>query len=232
MWRDLSRPVDNMPYTHKKVGNKTCVYKKSTGKKVGCTAGPIKKYLTALHMHDTNESMDTVKKFIKEIVLKEKLKKSIRGIINEVLTEERESPVVRNIKSVENFDALLAKPENVGQPFTKEEIDGIGRMEVSPYKTTATEIRFSATDEMGTDNKELVVRKNNGKYVGFFSVRKPVDVTPDDVTADNPEQSAADDEPQKDEVIIVVSRPLTNTIKDVSLLVNFVTHLTNEYQIT
>ena len=105
-------------------------------------------------------------------------------------------------------------------------------MEVAPYKTTATEIRFSATDEMGTDNKELVVRKNNGKYVGFFSVRKPVDVTPDDVTADNPEQSAADDEPQKDEVIIVVSRPLTNTIKDVSLLVNFVTHLTNEYQIT
>ena len=69
------------------------------------------------------DEITKLKEFIKEIVLKEKLKKSIRGIINEVLTEERESPVVRNIKSVENFDALLAKPENVGQPFTKEEID-------------------------------------------------------------------------------------------------------------
>lgn len=39
-----------MPYFTK---NK-CVYKKSTGKKVGCTKGPLNKYLAALHI---NESM-------------------------------------------------------------------------------------------------------------------------------------------------------------------------------
>ena len=38
-----------MPYTTKKVGKKTCVYKKDTGEKVGCTDGDITKYLAALH---------------------------------------------------------------------------------------------------------------------------------------------------------------------------------------
>lgn len=34
-----------MPYTSKG----KCVYKKDTGEKVGCTKGPVKKYLAALH---------------------------------------------------------------------------------------------------------------------------------------------------------------------------------------
>lgn len=34
-----------------------CVYKKSTGKKVGCTEGSVKTYLAALHAN-VNESMD------------------------------------------------------------------------------------------------------------------------------------------------------------------------------
>lgn len=38
-----------MPYTHKKVGDKECVYKKEDGSKVGCTSGPISDYLAALH---------------------------------------------------------------------------------------------------------------------------------------------------------------------------------------
>jgi len=36
-----------MPYT---VRGK-CIYKKDTGKKVGCTKGDVKKYLAALHIH-------------------------------------------------------------------------------------------------------------------------------------------------------------------------------------
>lgn len=38
-----------MPYSHRKIGDKNCVYKADTGKKVGCTKGPISKYLAALH---------------------------------------------------------------------------------------------------------------------------------------------------------------------------------------
>lgn len=40
-----------MPYKTKKVGDKNCVYKKSSGKKVGCTSGSKeakRKYLAAL----------------------------------------------------------------------------------------------------------------------------------------------------------------------------------------
>ena len=47
-----------MPYTHKKVGDQYCVYKKDTGKKVGCTDGneeALRKYLAALHINDSKE---------------------------------------------------------------------------------------------------------------------------------------------------------------------------------
>lgn len=48
-----------MPYfTKKGIGTdkgKTCVYKKSSKKKVGCTAGPVEKYLTALRMAESEE---------------------------------------------------------------------------------------------------------------------------------------------------------------------------------
>jgi len=45
-----------MPYTHRKVGDKECVFKKGKkGKKVGCTKGSIKKYLAALHANVINE---------------------------------------------------------------------------------------------------------------------------------------------------------------------------------
>lgn len=43
-----------MPYTHRKVGNQYCVYKKDGGEKVGCTDGTeeaLKKYMAALHIN-------------------------------------------------------------------------------------------------------------------------------------------------------------------------------------
>jgi hypothetical protein len=45
-----------MPYYSKG----QCVYKKNTGKKVGCTEGPVKKYIAALHAN-VEESLDTNK---------------------------------------------------------------------------------------------------------------------------------------------------------------------------
>lgn len=62
-----------MPYTYKKVGDQYCVYKKDTGKKVGCTDGTkeaLNKYMAALHMNakeNINElALDSVG--IKEIL--------------------------------------------------------------------------------------------------------------------------------------------------------------------
>ncbi len=56
-----------MPYTYKKQGNKYCVYKKDGGKKVGCTAGnkaALKRYMTALHMHE--QLIEAVRQLVRE----------------------------------------------------------------------------------------------------------------------------------------------------------------------
>lgn len=51
-----------MPYVTRKQGSKTCVYKKGTGgkpgKKVGCTNGPVNKYLAALHANESHNIFD------------------------------------------------------------------------------------------------------------------------------------------------------------------------------
>ncbi len=60
----ITKRKDEVPY---KVKGK-CVYKKDTGKKVGCTDGPIEDYLAALHAN-ANESMDIEKEELKEIIL-------------------------------------------------------------------------------------------------------------------------------------------------------------------
>ena len=53
-----------MPYTTRKGTGKdkgkTCVHKKSSKKKVGCTSGPIEKYLTALRMAESDD-MDWIR---------------------------------------------------------------------------------------------------------------------------------------------------------------------------
>jgi len=56
-----------MPYSVRKQGDKYCVYKKDTGKKVGCTTGnkeALRKYLAALYIHSEtikNENMKPIK---------------------------------------------------------------------------------------------------------------------------------------------------------------------------
>ena len=66
-----------MPY---KVKGK-CVYKKDTGKKVGCTKGSVKKYLAALHMH-ADESLDRelTKEELEEII-QEELQKPLPQVL-------------------------------------------------------------------------------------------------------------------------------------------------------
>jgi hypothetical protein len=53
-----------MPYITKG----KCVYRKDTGKKVGCTNGSVKKYITALRIATANESFKTFKQFFFESI--------------------------------------------------------------------------------------------------------------------------------------------------------------------
>lgn len=64
-----------MPYTHKKVGDRYCVYKKDTGKKVGCTDGnkeALRKYMSALHIN-AKESV--------ELTLREAIRQEIKRLM-------------------------------------------------------------------------------------------------------------------------------------------------------
>jgi len=54
-----------MPYT----ARGKCVYRKDTGKKVGCTTGPVKKYLAALHINTGHEESKTPQKITQKDVM-------------------------------------------------------------------------------------------------------------------------------------------------------------------
>ena len=54
-----------MPYT----ARGKCVYRKDTGKKVGCTTGPVKKYLAALHINTGHEESKTPSKITQKDVM-------------------------------------------------------------------------------------------------------------------------------------------------------------------
>jgi len=69
-----------MPYTHRKVGNKQCVYKKEGGEKVGCTSGSIDKYLAALHAN-ADESVE------KDKLVNEKTKNLIKSLLHKNLNK-------------------------------------------------------------------------------------------------------------------------------------------------
>ena len=60
-----------MPYSVKKVGSQYCVYKKTTGKKVGCTDGTkeaLKKYLGALHSNENVSELKMSSHGVKEVL--------------------------------------------------------------------------------------------------------------------------------------------------------------------
>ena len=65
-----------MPY---KVKGK-CVYKKDTGKKVGCTKGSVKKYLAALHAN-ANESKEYNEELLE--TLEEIIQEELEKLLNE-----------------------------------------------------------------------------------------------------------------------------------------------------
>lgn len=149
-------------------------------------------------------------------------------LIRSVLLESLDNPVVKNVSVKGNFDEYVSKPENRGENFTKEEIDVLDNLDTKPYKKTPNEIKFSSTEITNNRNKELVVKKKSGRYVAFFSVRKPTDVTPETELSDKDPS-----EKEKDDIIIKVSRPFLDgySKQDTSLLYSFINTLTKEYQI-
>jgi hypothetical protein len=203
-----------MPYSYKKEGDKYCVYRKDTGKKVGCTTkDKLKKYLAALHFHANEKDSKT-----------EQLKEGIRKLIYEVI-EESENVIMRTKVENDNIENVLNK--NVGIPFDDKEKQEVvfkqGELGIkSTIQRNGTEIKFSTSDMFG-NNKINVIKKlknmsdpNTLLYANFFTVIP----TDNSAAEDKPEQSAqapapkpAEPTPQKpeevkkDKVYIKLSQP-------------------------
>ncbi len=126
-----------MPYTHRKEGNKTCVYKKEDGSKVGCTSGSVKKYLAALHMHENEDMLsgglsdnmtidDIAKKHnVKPEKINQELKKGIGVELEHTDSEKlaREIAMDHLVEDPHYYIKLLAMEENklyIGKMFSEE----------------------------------------------------------------------------------------------------------------
>ena len=151
------------------------------------------------------------------------LRESLKRIVIEVLVE-MENPVVKNITAREKFDDYVEKSENKGDPFTREELEILETLDTTPYKTSPSEVRYSSTEPTNNKNKELVIVKKQKRYVAFFSMNNPANVS---TTQEIPN----DEDGDKDDIIIKVSRPFSENGQDISLLSNFVNVITKEYQI-
>lgn len=115
-----------MPYTHRKVGDKTCVYKKEDGSKVGCTKGSVNKYLAALHINEDEDKINgglADKMTVSDIAKKHNvssatIEKEIRKGIGVELEHTDDSSLAREIAKdhmVEDpkyYTKLIAMEEN------------------------------------------------------------------------------------------------------------------------
>lgn len=131
-----------MPYKIK--GN--CIYKKDTGKKVGCTKGSVKKYLAALHANVTNEQ---------KIQIKSKLKEVLRRSFKESLLSENAEFQKDNVKIKDELS------KNHGINFEQFEIDKIKQAANIP-------INKEDTDR----GMELSFEKNIGENTFYFVIKK------------------------------------------------------------
>ena len=106
-----------MPYTYKKVGDQYCVFKKDTGKKVGCTDGTkeaLNKYIAALHMN--------AKENVNELTLSSVgIKEILKAILNkpEVITKLG----FRKFKDIIEF---LKDGDQQEQHELEQELKGLG----------------------------------------------------------------------------------------------------------
>lgn len=109
-----------MPYTHREVGDKECVYKKDAPKgsdPVGCTKGSINKYLGALH---ANVKTENVEEELQENLLKLSREKIVSAA-NQVI-----SSIQTNAVNTSDMFTTIWNSVKEGEKLTKEEKNKIG----------------------------------------------------------------------------------------------------------
>ena len=151
-----------MPYKIK--GN--CIYKKDTGKKVGCTKGSVKRYLAALHANVTNEQ---------KIQIKSKLKEVLRKSLKETLLSETANSEVSDV----TLKAELTK--NKGINFEQFEINKIKEIVKINNEDTDRGMELSFEKTIGENTFYFVIKKlineadsskTSFKYIIFYVEKK------------------------------------------------------------
>jgi len=105
-----------MPYTHRKVGDKDCVYKKDTGKKVGCTTGDVNDYLGALHVNVKTEELEE----LNESLIAVGRDKMFAAILN------IKDSIKNNVVNTSDAIKTIIKSIKTGEELTKEQKIKIG----------------------------------------------------------------------------------------------------------
>jgi cell division protein ZapA (FtsZ GTPase activity inhibitor) len=124
-----------MPYTHRKVGDEHCVYKKDGGAKVGCTKGSIDKYLAALYANvdegnsikggksDNMSIKQIADKFDKSVDdIKAQIKKGISVEMEHTSDKEKATEIVMDHLSEfpDYYDRLKKMEDKAKKEFTNE----------------------------------------------------------------------------------------------------------------
>jgi len=96
-----------MPYERKG----KCVYKKSTGEKVGCsdTVAKAKKYIQALYASELNENLLNTIISNKKMINKEKLREIIKNTLTQSLQEKKKFPDLTGDGKVTKADILKGR---------------------------------------------------------------------------------------------------------------------------
>lgn len=149
-----------MPYTHRKVGDKECVFKKGKkGKKVGCTKGSIKKYLAALHANVINED------------IADDLSKKYSGCLK--------------LDIYDNNDSIILSKIFVEENCRGKEIATNVMKELAHYADmTNKEIYLTPTDDWGSNKNRLIkfykkfnfrmTTREEKQLINYTMIRKPL----------------------------------------------------------
>lgn len=173
-----------MPYYHKKVNNKYCVFKKSNDKKVGCTRGDkesLRKYYAALAIVDKRK--------------------------NEINESEFSSSKMQEVPGKSLDDVLR---ENSGVKFGKDELltfqnkqNGFGGFGKANFVHKKSTNEISANINSNESNKTYVFKKLvNNQNPGLYNYGCFISISPSKQSND-PEQN-------KEKVVYILSSIFDN----------------------
>jgi hypothetical protein len=114
-----------MPYKTKK----KCVYKKDTGKKVGCTKGPVSKYLAALYANVPDAKTENNLSTIKERNI---MKKPATNMSDPSQLEKLVKLLAKKVEDFQNYVGLDA-PHDAGIDTLQSEIENLKNPKITQF---------------------------------------------------------------------------------------------------